>query len=168
MRIAALILSTAAVLMVPVHARAADSGVPEACRLALAARWPSWRLSPPPRNYAAYAKQERIETNVALADFDDDGTRDAAVLLLTSATRQAQRRLAICLTRGNQAELHVVRDPYCGDGIGVVPKGTKAYDYERGDVVTYRTNGVHALCFEKAGATYVLENGRLRRVIDSD
>jgi hypothetical protein len=90
------------------------------------------------------------------------------VLLLTSATRQAQRRLAVCLTRGARTELHVVRDPYCGDGIAVTPKGTKAWDFERDIAVTYRTNGISTLCFEKAGATYVFEKGRFTRVIDSD
>jgi hypothetical protein len=168
MKIAVLLVLIPTALVIPVRARAAEAGVPHACRSAIAARWPFWRLSPPPRDYAAYAKQERIETNVASADFDDDGTRDTAVLLLTSATTQAQQRLAICLTRGSQVELHVIREPYCADGIVVVPKGSKAYDYERGDVVRYRTNGVHALYFEKAGATYLFERGRLRRVIDSD
>ena len=167
MRIAVLAVITTAALVIPVRALAAE-GVPDACRDAISARWPSWRLSPPPRDYAAYARQERIQTNVALADFDGDGKRDAAVLLLTSATKQAQRRLAICVSRGSQAALHVIREPYCGDGIVIVPKGTKAYDYERDDVVTYRTNGVHALCFEKAGATYLFEKGRVRRVVDSD
>ena len=57
---------------------------------------------------------------------------------------------------------------YCGDGIVVTPKGTKAWDYEREIAVTYQVNGVHTLCFKKAGATYVFAQGRFRRVVDSD
>ena len=157
-----------ALIAAPAVASADGASVPAACRAAIETRWRDWRLSPPPRDYAAYAKQQRIEPNVAWADFDDDGTPDAAVLLLTSATRQAQRRLAVCLTRDVGVELHVVREPYCGDGIAVIPKGTKAWDYERERGVTYRVNGIHTLCFEKAGATYLFDKGRLRRVVDSD
>jgi hypothetical protein len=156
-----------ALIAAPAVASADEASVPTACRAAIGT-WRDWRLSPPPRDYAAYAKQQRIEPNLARADFDDDGTPDVAVLLLTSATRQAQRRLAVCLTRGVGAELHVVREPYCGDGIAVVPKGTKAWDYERERGVTYQVNGIHTLCFEKAGATYLFDKGRFRRVVDSD
>ena len=158
----------AALIAVPAAPSAAVADVPLACRSVIEARWPGWRLSPPPQDYAAYAKRQGLEPNIARADFDGDGTGDVAVLLLTSATRQAQRRLAVCLTRGGEAELYVVGDPYCGDGIVVTPKGTKAWDYEREIAVTYQVNGVHTLCFEKAGATYVFAQGRFRRVVDSD
>jgi hypothetical protein len=40
--------------------------------------------------------------------------------------------------------------------------------YERERSVTYQVNGIHTLCFEKAGATYMFDKGRLRRVVDSD
>jgi len=41
-------------------------------------------------------------------------------------------------------------------------------NYETGKNVTYRSNGVHAYCFEKAGGTYLYENGRFELVVDSD
>jgi hypothetical protein len=163
-----LLLGLSLVILMPGIAAADIASVPAPCRDALAARWPGWRLSPPPRDYAAYARQKRLETNVAKGDFDDDGTPDVAVLLLTSSTRRAQRHLAVCLARPAEPQLHVIREPYCGDGIGVSPKGTQAYDYEREDVVTYRLDGVATVCFEKAGATYLFEKSRFRRVIDSD
>jgi hypothetical protein len=147
---------------------AAVVGVPVPCGAAIEARWRDWRLSPPPPDFAAYAKQQRIQPNVARADFDNDGIDDVAVLLLTSATRTAQRHLVVCLARGAEVHLHVIRDPYCGDGIMVTLKGTKAWDHERETNVTYRANGIHTLCFEKAGATYIFDKGRFRRVIDSD
>jgi hypothetical protein len=152
----------------PGTASAAVAEVPAPCGAAMKARWPQWRLSPPPRDFAAYAKQQRIEPNVARADFDSDGIDDVAVLLLTSATRTAQRHLVVCLTRGAEVDLHVIREPYCGDGIVVTPKGTKAWDPERETNITYRANGIHTVCFEKAGATYVFDKGRFRRVVDSD
>jgi len=57
---------------------------------------------------------------------------------------------------------------YCSDGIMIAKKGTRAHDFEKGVSVTYRTNGVHAYCFEKAGATYLYRNGRFIRIVDSD
>jgi hypothetical protein len=168
MRLALQMLVTAALFGMPSAAWAEPDSVPEPCRAAIGQRWPGWRLSPPPRDFAAYARQQRIAPNVVVADFDGDGARDTAVLLLTSSTRQAQRRLALCVNRGATVELHVVRDPYCGDGIVLVPKGTKAWDFERDVAVTHATNGVRAVCFEKAGASYLLVNGRLVRIVDSD
>ena len=62
----------------------------------------------------------------------------------------------------------MIADPYCTDGILVTPKGTTDHDYEADRPVTYATNGVHAYCFEKAGATYVFTKGRWVRIVDSD
>ena len=43
-----------------------------------------------------------------------------------------------------------------------------AHDFENFRYVTYRTNGVHAYCLEKAGAPYLFRNGRFIRIVDSD
>jgi hypothetical protein len=151
------LLMAITVVAVPAGAHAAAADVPAACRLAIAARWPAWRLSPPPPDLAAYAKQEGFDTNEVLADFDGDARRDAAVLFPPSATPEARPYLAMCLSRGRRAELHAVQEPYGDDGTTLSAKGSRAYDYEREAVVRYRTNGVHAMCFEKAGATYLFE-----------
>jgi hypothetical protein len=159
----------AAVLVAfPGRVSADITSVPEPCREALKSVWSEWRLSPPPKGYEDYIREQQRESSIAKGDFDNDGVQDVAVLLLTSATRRAQQRLAVCLMGGAGAELHIVREPYCGDGISVTPKGTQAWDYERETGVTYRADGVHASCFEKAGATYVFERNRFKRVVDSD
>lgn len=154
--------------VMPEAAAAAGAGVPAPCRAAITSRWSDWRLSPPPADLARYARRADIETNIVRADFDNDNAGDVAVLLLTSGTRRGQRHLVVCLTRGSDVELHIVHDPYCGDGIRLMPRGTKAMDLDTGRNVTYRTNGIHADCYEKAGATYLFVNGRFRLVIDSD
>jgi hypothetical protein len=159
----------AAALVVSSGKVSADvTSVPEPCRDALKSVWSEWRLSPPPKGYEDYSRGQQRESSIAKGDFDDDGVQDVAVLLLTSATRRAQQRLAVCLMGGAGAELHIVREPYCGDGISVTPKGTQAWDYERENGVTYRADGVHVSCFEKAGATYVFDGRRFKRVVDSD
>ena len=33
---------------------------------------------------------------------------------------------------------------------------------------TYPKDGIHAYCFEKAGATYIVTGGAYREIVDSD
>ena len=74
----------------------------------------------------------------------------------------------MCRSTGAGVRLHLIADPYCRDGINIVPKGTRVRDIETGKMVTYRTDGVHAYCYEVAGGTYVFENNGFRLVVDSD
>jgi len=104
----------------------------------------------------------------AQADFDGDGTRDTAVLVAVPTGGGRVQYIAVCLERKAQLQLHLIREPYCGDGIRVARKGQTVYNYQTGKNVTYRTNGVHAYCFEKAGGTYLYKNGRFELVVDSD
>lgn len=149
---------------------AADIQPPAACRKAVDARLPRWQLSPPPFDLAAYAKQKNLNTNVVQADFDDNGTRDTALLVITPGAGIPNERqyVAICLTQRADMRLELIRMPYCGDGISVTPKGTRAIDHETDKPVTYWTNGVTTYCFEKASGTYLYRNGRFVLVIDSD
>ena len=161
-------LVIAVFVSLPQSVDAAESDVPLACRRSIDARFPGWTLSPPPAAYADYAKQRKLTTNIAQADFDSDGTRDTAVLIIAPGAGGSSPYIVVCLAKKTGINTVVIRDPYCRDGIGVTPKGTKAYDFEAEKDITYRTNGVAAVCFEQAGATYIFENGDFKRVIDSD
>ena len=147
---------------------AADSGIPKNCRARIDAEIPGWRLSPPPDDLAAEAKREKLETNRLRADLDDDGILDTAVLLVAPGKEASTHCIAICLDRKTQPELHLIREPYCWDGIAVAPKGRKAHDYRTDKTFDYPTNGVHAYCYEKAGGTYLYRSGRFELVVDSD
>ena len=134
-----------------------------------------WELSPPPAELAAYAKEQGFETNIARADFDGDGSEDVALLVVSKPTRpEADRKkpssqyIAVCLNKPEKPELILIERPYCGDGISISLKGAEFYNYEIDKKDTYPTNGIHAYCFEKAGATYLFRNGAFRRVVDSD
>ena len=48
----------------------------------------------------------------------------------------------------------VIDKPYCSDGIAVSGRGGRYYDFEKGAEGAFKLDGVHAYCFEKAGATY--------------
>ena len=156
----------AAVAVQPVEA--ADPQLPAACQRQIDVRLPGWRLSPPPEDLAAYAKQNNLTTNVARADFDDDGTRDTAVLVVAQNGQDTSHHIVVCLAEKTGIRAYFIDDPYCRDGIDVTPKGRRVYDHETGKDVTYRTAGVSAYCFEKAGATYLFENGGFKRIVDSD
>ena len=143
---------------------------PAACRAAIDGRLPGWQLSPPPPDLAKMAKQKKFSTNVVQSDFDDNGTRDTAVLLVMPGTGELhpRQRIAVCLSQAGKINLHVISDPYCGDGISVAPKGTRAWDFTTEKRVTYWTNGVSAYCYEKAGGTYLFRAGKFVLIVDSD
>jgi len=125
-------------------------------------------LAPPPPELADLAKERNITTNVVQGDFDGDGAQDTAVLLNAQRTRQATQYIGASLARPEGFRLYLISEPYCGDGISVVPKGAKAEDLRTGRPVTYRSDGIHAYCFEKAGGTYVFRNNRWQLIVDSD
>jgi len=142
--------------------------VPAACRAKIDARLPGWQLTVPSADVAAWAKQEEFDPTIVLADLDDDGQRDTAVLLIagTGAARRVQ--IAVCMSRKAGPELHIIPDLYCSDGISLTKKGSEGFDFETDKTIRYRTDGIHAFCFEKAGATYLYRGGRFIRIVDSD
>ena len=46
--------------------------------------------------------------------------------------------------------------------------GGEHYNYETDKTEIIKNDGVSVSCFEKAGATYVYENGTFRQIVDSD
>ena len=128
--------------LAPFSAEGAD--LPAPCRAKIDSRVPGWRLITPSPEVAAWAKE------------------------MKEGGDMATYRIAVCMQRKAGPELHIIDDPYCTDGIMIARKGTRAHNFETEAYVTYRTNGVHAYCFEKAGATYLYRGGRFIRIIDSD
>ena len=62
--------------------RAAESQFDRACKTEISSAIPGWKLSPPPDDLAAYAKTLNLQTNIARADFDDDGSDDLTLLVV--------------------------------------------------------------------------------------
>jgi hypothetical protein len=165
------VLALAAVPLLSIVAATAAHAQPSAaCRAAMDVRLPGWQLSEPPADLAKMAKQKKFSTNVVQSDFDDNGTRDTAALVVMPGAGEVHRRqrIAVCLSQGSKVELHVISEPYCGDGISVAPKGTRAWDFTTEKQVTFWTNGVSAYCYEKAGGTYVFRDGKFVLIVDSD
>jgi|ERR1700674_114794 hypothetical protein len=154
---------------VGLKSQAAEIGFEEACKAEITSAIPGWKLSTPANDLAAYAKTKNIQTNIARADFDDDGSKDLAFLVVSPLVgANAVQYIAVCLNKSGKTQLHLIKGPSCGDGIDVSPKGKEFYNYETNKTGKYPANGISAYCFEKAGATYLFQNGIFRRVMDSD
>lgn len=156
----------AAALIGAAAANAAE--LPPACGAKIDTRVSAWRLITPSADVAAWAREMNEGPDVLQVDLDADGVRDTAALIVTGTGDSAVYRIAVCMTRTAGPELHIIDEPYCRDGLMIAKKGTRAYNFDTGQYVTYRTDGLHAYCFEKAGATYLYRNGRFIRIIDSD
>ena len=137
------------------------------CRQAVSARYPQWQppaVDPAVRDWARSRNEDPI---VAFGDFDDDGTQDVA-LLVRIAPPPRSMRIVVCLSSLGSAKPVVIDNPYCSDGITRVPKGTQYSVVDSNVEGTYPKDGIHAYCFEKAGATYIFSNGAFQMTVDSD
>ena len=144
-----------------------NAGFHEQCRQAIAKQWPQWRprdVSSEVREWAATVNED---PTVAHGDFDDDGKEDVA-LLIQLADRSDSVRIVVCLSSVEVTQPMMIGSPYCSDGIGSTSKGKRYYDYGTDSEGTYPRDGIHAYCFEKAGATYIYEGASFREIIDSD
>ena len=154
-----------AMLVLPTAAMGARSTLLQTCSAELDARDAGWRIAAVDEDVAAFAKANREDPVTTKGDFDDDGREDVAMLVRGSDGR---RRLAICLTRGTTTDLYLISDPYCGDGITVQKKGERYHDFDTETEGRFPSDGVFAYCFEKAGATWFIQNGQPHRIVNSD
>ena len=137
-----------------------------ACERAVSRLWPQWRLAVVSNEVREWARARGVTPTRVRGDFDGDRAEDVALLVqVTDDPRSA--RIAACLSsRGGEPV--VVEQPYCRDGITRAEKGQRYYDFELDREGVYPHDGVHAYCFERAGATYIYLNGKFERIVDSD
>jgi hypothetical protein len=137
------------------------------CRKAVAKLWPQWRFADLSVEVREWAKSQKEDPAVAYGDFDDDAKEDVALLIRPSA-RPSTLKIVVCLSSLGSRRPVVIERPYCSDGIARVSKGQRYYNYETDRGGTYPKDGIHAYCFEKAGATYIFTAGSFSRIVDSD
>lgn len=137
------------------------------CRGAVDTLWPHWRFPTVRAEVRAWATRRQEDPTVAFGDFDDDGRKDVALLIQT-ASQAGSIKLVACLSSIGAAKPIVVETPYCTDGITRVAKGQRYHDFATDLEGTYPKDGIHAYCFEKAGATYLFTDGSFRQIVDSD
>src|SRR5437762_920879 len=147
----------------------------EACEARVSTKFRQWRLAPVSPDVEQFAKSRNVSPTRVSGDFDGDGRRDVALLFLDGPDPDPQYpgrldvlHIAVCMSTAWGTRLYLIDKPYCGDGISLSQRGGRYYDFEKQAEGTYKVDGVHAYCFEKAGATYQFENGSFRRIVDSD
>ena len=111
-----------------------------------------------------WSRSERLNPWVATGDFDGNGVRDWAVL----GIHNGQRKVALCINPGRQQKLLMIDDPYCSDVIFRTKAKSVLFDIQAEHDRTIRHDGITVLCIGKAGATYILESGKLVQIVDSD
>jgi hypothetical protein len=157
---------------------AAQVGEPRlqaACEAEVSANLGPWRLAPIPAEVAQFAQSRGVDPTTVRGDFDGDGRADIALFVRSGPDAPAafseildHLHIAVCMNTGAGIRLSRIDRPFCIDGIDLIAKGTPYYDFEQRTKGVYERDGVHAYCFEKAGATYQFDDGAFRRIVDSD
>jgi len=137
------------------------------CREAIIGQWPEQKSPELAPGVREWAKDRGFDPTTVYGDFDADGERDVA-FLIQAALESKFRQVAVCLSSVGARKPLAIESLYCSDGISSVLKGRPYHDFENDSEGTYPRDGIHAFCFEKAGATYLYEGGSFRRIIDSD
>jgi hypothetical protein len=145
-------------------ATAAPSDVPKSCRVAINSQLSRWHLAEVSEEVSSWANQEKFNPVIATGDFDGNGKIDQAILI----EHEKDRKIAVCLSTAKSTKLVVISNPYCRDYVSTSRAGGKHYNYDTDKTETIKNDGVSVSCFEKAGATYVYENGAFRQIVDSD
>ncbi len=142
---------------------------------ALDERFPHWRFPEVSdeirdflkKNVAPDARPEFIE-----GDFNGDGKLDCAVLIEQGAVPNESGEtigynvyIAAFMKRNAGYKLYVMGG---NEYVTLVKKGDKDYDYETGKTFTYDNDAIFTGIFEKAGTSYIFENGKFRAIITSD
>jgi hypothetical protein len=145
-------------------ALAAPAQLPAACATALSRQMPGWSPRQAPPDAAAWARGRAMNPVVARGDFDGDRRADWAALISV----EGKVSLVFCLGPSKRLKLVVVSEPYCNDLVTTSRAGARRHNLETSRDERLARDGASVSCFEKAGATYVLETSRVRRIIDSD
>ena len=156
-------------------AQSDEPALMRSCEAQISAKFRQWRVAPVSPAVEQFAKGQNTSATRVSADFDGDGRRDTALLIMegTDSNRENPNRLdllhiAVCMNRVSGAQLFVIDKPYCGDGISVSRRGARYHDFENEVEGVYKLDGVHAYCLGQAGATYQFESGSFRRIVDDD
>lgn len=145
------------------------------CETQITKKFPHWRRASVANEVAEWAKSRGESPTEIYGDFDGNTYRDVALLIQVGQNpkndypeRLDSLHIAICLNNPPSVTLHLIDKPYCGDLIVLSPKGRRYYDYAAEKTGRYPIDGVGAICFEKAGATYLYDGIKFIQIIDSD
>ncbi len=145
------------------------------CETLISKKFSQWRRASVTSEVDEWAKSKGKSPTEIHGDFDGNTSQDVALLIQVGPNpkndypeRLDSLYIAICLNNPPTVTLHLIDKPYCGDLITLSPKGKSYYNYDTGKTGRYPRDGVGAICFEKAGATYLYDGTKFIRIVDSD
>jgi hypothetical protein len=151
--------------------------LPSAIKSALDSRFPGWQFPAVSEDICKFLKDyvaRDARPELISGDFDGNGRRDYAALVQHGTVTNSEGMpighnvyVIAFLKKGSRFKMYIA-DPEGGEYLVLMRKGKRDYDYETNRYFTYANDGIFAGIFEKAGESYIYENGRFRAIITSD
>lgn len=145
------------------------------CENAISTKFSKWQRASVTNEVAIWSNSTGGNPTQIYGDFNGDGYQDTALLIQVGSNprndypaRLDSLYIAICLNEPPAAILHLINKPYCGDSIALSRKGTTYYDFVTEKTGQYPFDGVAAICFEKASATYIYNGKKFIQIVDGD
>ncbi len=141
--------------------------------------YPGWRFSLVDAEVSDFVSERSpgAKPNLISGDFDGDGESDFAMLIEHSnfdepgtAITHEMERLAF-FRRGDGYTKYILEEASGANPIvylTLAKKGTRGREFESGKEFKYANDSISISFFEKAGGTYIFENGKFRYVNESD
>ena len=150
--------------------------LPPSALLMLERKFPGWRFVEVSQEVRQFFETERKGESPHLisGDFDGNGRPDHAVLIWhghvvneSGGPIGPQSYLVVFLRKGKRYQMHVIKDPD-GEYLCLAKKGTRDYDYEKQEEISYANDAILTGIFEKGGSSYVYQRGKFRSFVSSD
>ena len=142
----------------------ASSEIPKLCLENLNQQLPEWSLAKVSDEVQSYGVFKKFNPVIASGDFDGNGLIDKAILV----EHNEKRKVGVCLQEKEKVKLLIIQEPYCHDYVITTKSESKLYNYDTTKNEFIKNDSISVACFERAGATYVYEDGELKIVVSSD
>ncbi|MCU1264472.1 MAG: hypothetical protein JWM21_790 [Acidobacteria bacterium] len=156
--------------------QSAEVSLPASLKFDLDRKFPGWRYLTVDDEISSFLRENvspYARPNLISGDFDGNGDRDYAALIehknssgKTGSPDESPVSLVIFLRTVTGFKMHVL-DPE-GDYLVSMKRGAWDYDFEAQRYFTYPHDAIFTGIFEKAGSSYIYENGRFRSIVTSD
>ncbi len=149
---------------------------PLAIKSSLDRRFPGWKFLEVSEEIRDFFKKEvgpDARPELIKGDFDGDELSDYAMLIEHGEVVNehgeaiaAEAHLVVFLKRGNKYKFYELDDP--GEYLMLGIKGTDGFDFQADKKFKYANDAIEVGIFEKAGWTYIYEDGKFRYIYSAD
>ena len=156
--------------------QSAELSLPDSLRSALDRRFPGWHYLKVDDEITSFLRESvspYARPDLISGDFDGNGVLDYAALIehkkshdRSGVADESPIALVVFLRTAAGFKMHII-DPD-GAYLGLMKQGEWDYDYETQSNFTYPHDAIFTGIWEKAGSSYLYENGKFRSIITSD